>query len=169
MNKAITPWQGIIVKSNLSYIKWNSLLRKNSGWNPSLCILLVPPHNLEFRSGFILKGCNFQRHFLIFFTLEIPPRDFSQEVSQLCSELWTLLTGDKISKTKTKQVVLELKMLNLVSDCSPFLLEAHGSLPWEIAFLIPFLCLVSWETPAAFHDQHWPQAIMGILPVWVSG
>lgn len=126
----ILKWQEVCNKlwspTCLGYLKWNSLLRKSSGWNPSLCFHLVQVPYLAFCRGFILKGYNFQG----FVHLRNISKKLFQEVSQLCSELRTkgsLPTGEKISKTKISQIMLEAKMFDLVSSFSFMLFGAHGS------------------------------------------
>lgn len=128
LQQSKNPWQSIVLSSPtcLGYVKWNSLLRKSSGWNPSPWFHLVQVPYLAFCHGFILKGCNFQG----FVHLSNISKKLFQEVSQLRSELWTkgsLPTGEKISKTKISPILLEAKMFDLVSNFSFLVFGAHGS------------------------------------------
>lgn len=169
LQQSKNPWRSIVLSSPtcLGYVKWTSLLRKSSGWNPSLCFHLVQVPYLAFCRGFILKGCNFQG----FAHLINIAKKLFREVSELCSELRTkgsLPTGEKISETKISQIMLEAKMFDLVSI---FLgvwgtwLLSQGRIPLWFAFLF----LVSWGLPAAFHEKHRPYTVSGVLALWVSG
>lgn len=169
LQQSKNPWRSIVLSSPtcLGYVKWTSLLRKSSGWNPSLCFHLVQVPYLAFCRGFILKGCNFQG----FAHLINISKKLFREVSELCSELRTkgsLPTGEKISETKISQIMLEAKMFDLVSI---FLgvwgtwLLSQGRIPLWFAFLF----LVSWGLPAAFHEKHRPYTVSGVLALWVSG
>lgn len=169
LQQSKNPWRSIVLSSPtcLGYVKWTSLLRKSSGWNPSLCFHLVQVPYLAFCHGFILKGCNFQG----FVHLRNISKELFREVSELCSELRTkgsLPTGEKISKTKISQIMLEAKMFDLVSiflGVWGTLLLSQGKIPLWFAFLF----LVSWKLPAVFHEKHRPYTVSGVLALWVSG